>query len=374
MSIQSLITITNARKAIPMISSEKQTLIQKFQDIVEGRVPGGLIAAVFNTAPFLNSIEGIPIKDYYMNSAVKMQTQLKFQDRFPELLCLPGVWADFGAILEPSALGCKIYWPEGGGVPTALPAVSSPSEFGRLKPANPQQNGLMPQALKDYEYMQQNLDPKYREKYGYLDGVAVSFGPVELGAVVMGHYEFFLHIESNSSAMHELFKITTESVINWLRACERMNSKLKRVILADHIPGQVNRDIVEEYFIPYTTQIINEFSSAKFIWHNEFPIPYLEAFTSMNFDVFHFGGELAPALANLGDKMVLMGNIDAMVLLRGQPKEVSALSRKCLEEGSQTKGFLLSAAGGVAPDTPLENIQVLLDEIRNFNNQKSKDD
>jgi hypothetical protein len=63
------------------------------------------IAQQILSGPFLNSIEGIPIKDYYMDSAVKMQTQLKFQDRFPELLCLPGVLADFGAILEPSALG-----------------------------------------------------------------------------------------------------------------------------------------------------------------------------------------------------------------------------------------------------------------------------
>lgn len=84
-----------------------------------------------------------------------------------------------------------------------------------------------------------HLDSKYAEEYGYLKGVAVSFGPVELAAVLMGHENFFLNLMLKPQSIHRLLEITTDSVIRWLRAHEDINGTLRRIAIADHIPGQI---------------------------------------------------------------------------------------------------------------------------------------
>ncbi len=340
---------------------------KRFEDIVSGRSGGDVLVSIWNTAPFLNTLAGVGLKDYYFDPALKLEVQLEFQDRFPEALCWPGVWADFGALCEPSAFGCDIDWPQGGGMPMAQPVIRSLSDLDAVRPIDPLKDGLLPRALDDYRYFWGHLDPVYIDEYGYLDGVAASFGPVELAAVLLGHAAFFLNLITEPEAVHRLLEITTESVLSWLKAHEPINGPLKRIAIADHIPGQVSREHFEEFWLPYTRRILAEFPEATFLYHNEYPIPYLDALAELDFDVFHFGGELAPVKAALGEKMTLMGNLHPVEsMLAGSPERVKAEALACLDEGATGGRFLLSTAGGLAPDTPAENVAAMLEATADF--------
>lgn len=341
------------------MSGDNSTIRERFQSIVAGRSDRPLVA-VWNTAPFLNALAGVDLKTYYYHSRTKLRVQLEFQDRFPDVFCLPGIWADFGALAEPSAFGCRIDWPEKG-MPMAQPVLTTREKVLQVRPPDPGREGLLDQALADYGFFWENLDKRYIEEYGYLDGVAASFGPVELAAVLMGHGSFFIHLVSDPGLVHHLLKVTTEFVIRWLEAQEKANGPLKRIALADHLPGQISQDHFEEFWRPYTGQVIARWPEATLLYHNEYPIPYPRALAGLGIDVFHFGGPLGPLKTALGGEMTLMGNLEPVsLLLSASPREVFEEAGRVLEEGQAGGRFLLSSGGGLAPETTEENVAAMV--------------
>jgi uroporphyrinogen decarboxylase len=342
-----------------MPTANSKTVGERFSQIVAGINTDDVLVTIWNTAPFLNVLASVELREYYMDAAEKLRVQLSFQDQFPGFFCYPGVWADFGALCEPSAFGCEIAWPEDG-MPMAQPVIKSMSDIRSLRPIDPNKDGMMPKALNDYRYFWEHLDQKYIDEYGYLDGIATSFGPVELAAVLLGHENFYLNLMQEPDLMHDFLNITTESVIKWLKAHEQVNGPLKRIAIADHIPGQINREHFEEFWLPYSNFVLAEFPDAIVLYHNEFPVPYLDALTAFKIHLFHFGGELAPAKASLGRDITLMGNLHPVnLLLNGTPEEIRKEALTCIEQGSPGGHFLLSSAGGMAPHTPLRNLQAM---------------
>ncbi len=336
------------------------TVGDRFAEIVTGERTDDVLVAIWGMAPFITGLAGMDIRQYYFDPAEKMRIQLWLQDRFPESILLPGIWADFGALGEPSAFGCPVEWPPGGGMPMAKPVVTAAADVAALRVPDPHKDGYAPQALEDYRYFRDNLDPRYIEEYGYLDGAAASFGPGELAAVLMGQAEFFINLFEEPGVIHELLAKTTEWCIRWYRAQEEVNGTLKRLCIVDHLPGQISLEHFEEFIRPYTNQVLAEFPGALVLYHNEYPIPYLPALAGLDVDIFHFGGSISEAKAALGDKMTLMGNLDPIELLaKGTADEVYEQSMAALEAGSPGGRFLLSSAGGMAPETPLANLEAM---------------
>jgi uroporphyrinogen decarboxylase len=240
-------------------------------------------------------------------------------------------------------------------------------EVGSLKPIDPLKDGFMPRALEELRYMWDHLDPEYVEQYGYLDGVAMSFGPVEFAAVLQGHKNFYRNLFAEPQWIHELLKITTESVIRWLRAQENINGPLKRLGLADHLPGQISEEHFEEFWLPYSNQVVEEFPGALIFYHNEYPVPYLDSLKKFKFHIWHFGGDLVPVKEAFGDSRTLMGNLDPIsVLFNGSPDDVYDRALACLKEGTVGGRFLLSSGGGLAPETPKQNLKSMDRALKDF--------
>lgn len=343
-----------------------KTTGQRFIDIISGVSTDDTLIAIWNTAPFLNTFCGVNLKDYYFNAETKLQVQLHFQNCFPVFYCFPGIWADYGALIEPSAFGCPIQWPEKG-MPMAQPVIKASGDIASLRTINPHKDGLMPQALDQYSYFWEHLEKKYIEQYGYLDGVATSFGPVELAAVLMGHGHFFISLLREPGRVHELLEVTTDSVLRWLEAQEKINGSLRFISIADHIPGQVSHEHFEEFWLPYTNRVADAFPSATLIYHNEFPIPYVEALNEFRFHVFHFGGDLDPVKHALGDRVTLVGNLHPVsLMLKGPVEEIRKQAFDCLKKGAPGGRFILSTAGGLAPETPIENLEAMDAALEKF--------
>ncbi|RTZ98241.1 MAG: hypothetical protein DSY89_09845 [Deltaproteobacteria bacterium] len=109
---------------------------RRFDPIVSGRSVDGTMVVIWNTAPFLNALSGVKLKDYYLD-AEKLQVRLNFQNEFPVFFCFPGIRADFGALCKPSAFGCEIAWPDNDGMPMVQPAISSISGIRSMKSVDP---------------------------------------------------------------------------------------------------------------------------------------------------------------------------------------------------------------------------------------------
>ncbi|MBN1513794.1 MAG: hypothetical protein JXB13_17385 [Phycisphaerae bacterium] len=70
--------------------------------------------------------------------------------------------------------------------------------------------------------------------------------------------------------------------------------------------------------------------------------------------------DLAEAVARVGDKIFIKGNLDAVnELAPSTPAEVKTIARRRIEIGSRAKGYILSSACSVSPAVPSENVAVL---------------
>ena len=62
-----------------------------------------------------------------------------------------------------------------------------------------------------------------------------------------------------------------------------------------------------------------------------------------------------------------MGNLHPVnLLLNGTPEEIRKEALTCFKQGAPGGRFLLSSAGGMAPHTPLENLQAMALAMTDF--------
>jgi len=142
------------------------TPLQRFKVAANLGIPDQIPVMPFATGHYLAWFGRIDQKDYWLNPVKRLKVQLKFQNRFPDVMLYPGIWPDYGAAVEPSVFGVKIDWPQNGSA--MIHPVKNTKSIE--EPADPRKDGLMPKALEDYEYILENMPSHYKEKYEYLDG------------------------------------------------------------------------------------------------------------------------------------------------------------------------------------------------------------
>lgn len=71
----------------------------------------------------------------------------------------------------------------------------------------------------------------------------------------------------------------------------------------------------------------------------------------------------------VGDKKVLQGNIDPMVLY-GSEANIRRAVRECIDQ-SGTGGLVVNLGHGVEKDTPVEAVQILVDEVKQYKIDKT---
>lgn len=77
--------------------------------------------------------------------------------------------------------------------------------------------------------------------------------------------------------------------------------------------------------------------------------------------------ELADAVRRIGHRAFIKGNIDPVhTLLRGTPAQVEADVIRRLEIGMTARGFILSTACAIAPDTPAANVALLRELVEKY--------
>jgi uroporphyrinogen decarboxylase len=339
------------------------TPAEQLMAAVEHREQSSVPVVLWDNAPPVTRLYKVPESQYHHDAAVKLRTQLQAITEFPEAMWLPGIFADFGTVVEGAMLGCRVIWFEDD-APHAAPALDSIQAVRRLRPQNVRQEGLTATVLDQLRFFWRDLDPRLIEQYGYLDGVAFSMGPIEVAAQVRGYGEFLTDLYDHPGLVHELLRLTTESVIEWIRAQEEVNGRLKRLIMPEHFPSNLSPAHFEEFCFPYLKQVYDAFAYAPFrMYHNEGNTQHMfHRIPAFGANVFHCGlVDLRDAKTRIGAEVCLMGNVSATtVLYSGNADEVTRACRECLAIGAPGGGYLLSCGGAFAPGTPRENLRAMI--------------
>jgi uroporphyrinogen decarboxylase len=347
------------------------SVYQDFLLALAHKEPSRPPVCVWNTRSNLVKARGATkLLDYYQNVEVKLYSQLFPLDAFEDCLIIPGVWPDYGVALEASAFGSPVHW-EDNNPPLARPCFQSMADFKKhfkkRKAVNPNEDGLMPKALEEYRYMLKNLEKKYVQKAGYLDGCALITGPLEVATTLVGHANLYLTLYDDPQLVHDFLAYINDGIIKYVKKLESISGEIKLLSMIEHNPGQITPQQFQEFAVPYISQIFSEFPKAVKVYHNEDNVTHvLAGIPKLKADVWHFGDvDLEQTKTVIGDKITLMGNLHPLrVLLEGTPAEVEAAARDCIAKLAPGGGFILCSGGGLAPGTPLENVATMVKAAR----------
>jgi len=334
---------------------------EKLMAVLNGQVFEPLPVGFIIDSPWLPGWAGMSIIDYFSSEQMWFEANLKAVRQFPDIMFLPGFWAEFGMCTEPSAFGAKCSWPENE-LPYADKIITDIQDVHSLSKPNPKTDGLLPFVLNRLKHYQGQI-----EQAGHAIKFALSRGPLNVASFLTGSTEFLMAIRTNPDETQKLLEIVTNFIIDWLELQARTFPSIDGIFILDDIVGFLGKEDFKEAALPYLKRIFQSLDVAVKFFHNDPPglicAPYLP---QIGVNLFNFSSQHTLAqmkeLTN-PDKsgLTLLGNIPTRdVLAAGTPEDVRNSVNAALESVSDKSRIILSCGGGMPPDVSTENIEAFL--------------
>jgi len=309
-------------------------------------------------SPWLPGWAGISTIDYFSSEQMWFEANLKAVRQFPDIIFLPGFWAEFGMCTEPSAFGSKCSWQENE-LPYAHKIISDIQDIHSLSKPNPKTDGLLPLVLNRLKHYQGKI-----EQAGHAIKFAISRGPLNVASFLAGSTEFLMAIRTNPDETHRLLKIVTDFIIDWLELQAETFASIDGIFILDDIVGFLGKEDFKEAAMPYLERIFRSLDVAVKFLHNDAAglicAPYLPQI-GVNLFNFSFQHTLAQMKELTNNEVTLLGNIPTRdVLSAGTPEDVRNSVKAALESVSDKSRIILSCGGGLPPDVSTENLEAFL--------------
>lgn len=179
---------------------------------------------------------------------------------------------------------------------------------------------------------------------------------------------------------HHLFRVITDFLLELAAIWARLFPGRGLSIFED-APGESNALVSPRMFREFSLPYVREIHERAFaLGFDSFSTHIcgdhtanLEAWAELDYarpgsvGAVSFGLEvpISRAIEVLGDKVILVGNVDPASLLMGTPEEVFELARVALEQGKDSpRGFILAPGCELPVHTPHENLRALVAAAR----------
>jgi uroporphyrinogen decarboxylase len=337
---------------------------ERFKQAARLGKPEQVPVALIVDSPWLPGYAGIDTRDYFLLPEKWLEINLGLLERFPDVAWIPGFWVEYGMAAEPSAFGTKMRF-FSNRPPSIEPLVTDLAFWADARPANPQEDGLMPLVLRLYEVMDARLQAE-----GLGVKMVCARGPMTSASWLVGMTPLMMALIAEPDVTSKILDMVTTSIIRWLHAQLDTLRQPEGILLLDDLVGMVSRHHYEEMIHPHMRRIFDEFDGLIRVYHNDTPCPHLlESLAEANFDVFNFSHkvDIGEVKAKMGNRVALMGNVPPLDMgVRGTPAEVAQCARECLDKAAPGGGMILSFGGGVSPGTLPENIDALAEAARQW--------
>jgi uroporphyrinogen decarboxylase len=336
-----------------MTDAQWQDLLRVLQGDSLDPLPVGLII----DSPWLPGWAGMAMIDYFAEPQFWLDANRQVVKRFPDIWFLPGFWSEFGMCTEPSAFGAKCIWYEDS-FPSVERMLYDYAEIGRLQKPDCQTDGLLPHVLRRLVRSRAEI-----EATGHRIRFAVARGPLNIASYLLGHTEFLMGVKTNPEELHQLLKVITEFLIDWIGLQADTFDSIDGIFLLDDLIGFLRDEDFQEFALPYLRQIYSARDvSVKFL-HNDadglVTARHLEAM-GVNLFNFSFNHTMAEIRDLAGDSVVLLGNIPPRdVLAGGTPEDVRRTVAEALATLDDTGRVIISCGGGAPPGVSSENLEAL---------------
>ena len=342
-----------------MNDAQWQTLLA----VIRGEAVTPVPVAFIIDSPWLPNWAGMTILDYYTSEDRWLAANLKAIREFPECVFLPGFWSEYGMCTEPSAFGAKCLFHDNE-FPFAEKLIQSADDIDRLSKPNPRRDGLLPFVIKRLQHSQPRI-----EAAGHAIRFAVSRGPLNVASFLMGTTEFLMEMKLSPDKIHQLLRLITDFLGNWLEYQRECFPTIDGVLLLDDIVGFIGEEDYKEFAQPYLKELFTKLGVSVRFFHNDSPCkasaPHLHD-TGINLYNMGIDVTLKDLQGWTGGKVTLMGNIPPRdVLAAGTAQEVESAVEAQFRSLTDTRRILFSCGGGMPPNAPTENIRAFVSKVRN---------
>jgi uroporphyrinogen-III decarboxylase len=330
--------------------------------IIEGgRVEESPVGFIIDS-PWLPKWYGSGILDYYADSETWFRSNMHAIEKFPEVMFLPGFWAEFGMCTEPSAFGAKLVWSDND-FPYPGRIGSSAEDIAGLVKPNVKADGLLPFAinrLKNYEKHIKQNDCNIR--------FAVSRGPLNIGSFLFGMTDFLMALALSPDEAQKGLTTITDFIIDWLGLQFEKFRDIDGIFILDDIVGFLGEPDFEMFVLPHLKRIYNSFNARVRFLHNDaaglITAKYLKDI-GVNLFNFSFNHSINEIRSLAGDTVTLLGNVPPReVLAMGSEEAVRTSVREMMISCDDHSRIIWSCGGGMAPDTPTENIRAFIEAVK----------
>jgi len=313
-------------------------------------------------SPWLPPWAGISTMDYFADDQMWFAANLKAITEFPQVLFLPGFWAEFGMCTEPSAFGSKCVW-HSHDLPFAHPVIRQASDIDSLTLPNPRTDGLCPFILRRLVSQRTRI-----EEAGHSIRFAVARGPLNIASFLMGATEFLMGLRDEPQRMHRLLNLITEFLVAWLELQKNTIDTIGGVLILDDIVGFCGEPDYLEFAEPYLKTVFASLDVPVKLFHNDADgrasAPHLSRL-GVNLFNFSFLHSLSEMRAWTGTDITLFGNIPPRdVLALGTVDQVKDQTQQMLQGVDDKDRILFSCGGGLPDRVPTENLRAFVETIQ----------
>ena len=328
--------------------------------IIDGEMLSPLPVGFIIDSPWLPNWYGIDILDYFVSDELWFNANMKAIETFPDIMFLPGFWAEYGMCSEPSAFGARCTFPKNE-FPHVHKSIHAPADIDKLTKPNPDTDGLAP-------FMTNRL-LRFRtriEDAGHIIRFSVSRGPLNIASYLMGLTDFLTGMMLYPDAIHRLLTIINDYLIEWHALQKATFPTIDGMLVLDDIIGFVGEQELTDFALPYLKKLFACERSVKFL-HNDADCEIsLKHLPELGVNLFNMGYELSlnELKARTDNRVVMMGNIPPRdVLAKGAPKEVAEAASAMVAALEYKKMVLFSCGGGMPPNVTTENIEAFYNAI-----------
>ena len=322
--------------------------------VIDGQLLDPLPVGFIIDSPWLAGWAETSLLDYFSDDQQWLAANFKAVRRFPEVMFLPGFWAEFAMCTEPSAFGVKCVWPEND-LPFATKLLDDYGDVNRLKKPNCRTDGLLPFVIRRLERCRQQI-----EEQGHRIRFATARGPLNIASYLLGHTELLLGTRTNPGEVHKLLGVVTEFIVDWLGLQAATFPSIDGILVLDDLIGFLGEADFEEFVLPYFKRICESLDVSVKALHNDchglITARYL---SEMGVNLFNFSFEhgLAEMREAAGPSVTLLGNVPPRdVLALGTPRDVRRGVTDMMASLEDKRRIILSCGGGVPPNVPTANL------------------
>ena len=321
--------------------------------------------ALIVDSPWIPGYLGINQLDYFLDSEVWFQANLRVAEEFPDVTLFPSWWIEYGMAIEPSSMGSRITF-----LPDQPPNQSATlirlEDLKGMAPIDPWRDGFMALALHRYKMQKQRIFDA-----GYTIPVATARGPLCTAGFVHDVNNLMTNIVDDPAGVHQLLSFVTDGIIAFLKAqAEVIGPSVEGIFILDDVVGFLSRNLYNQFAAPYLKRICDAFPNDWVkVYHNDASTKqFMEDLPDTGFDVLNFTHkmDIVEAARRTGNRMCLMGTVAPLDLgVRGSAASVKEAALEVLRK-TGGRNLILSLGGGVSPGMPAENIRALVEAARAF--------